>query len=125
MPTPVFYPPLSVLLPLDALPEALGFVKDGVSSLMGDLYFKDLQHARSPLGDAANYSLSVVTARPLEIEVPGTGIFLVLNPLHDTTTPGATSEFPVTLAYEWKILAWVRAFDPATFSFQPGDFFQL
>jgi hypothetical protein len=124
MPAPVFYPPLTSLLPLDALPEALGFAKDGLTSLLDDLYFKDFQHGGSPRGDAAQYALTVVTLKPLEIEVPGTGIFLVLNPGHGTA-PGSVSEFPVTLRYQWPILAWVRAFDPATFSFQPGDFFQL
>jgi hypothetical protein len=38
-----YYPRLSSLLPLDALPEALGFVKDGITSLLSGLYFKDLQ----------------------------------------------------------------------------------
>jgi hypothetical protein len=118
----VYYSPLSSLMPRDALPEALGFVKDGLTSLLDDIYFKDFQHSSSPRGDAAQYSLTIVTLKALEVEIPGTGIFLVLNPSH---TPGGTSEFPITLRWEWGILTWLRAFDPSEFSFAPGDLFQL
>ncbi len=118
----VYYSPLSTLMPRDALPEALGFVKDGIDNLLDDVFFKDFQHSSSSRGDAAQYSLTIVTLKALEVEIPGTGVFLVLNPSH---TPGGTSEFPVTLRWEWPILAFLRAFDPSEFSFSPGDFFQL
>ncbi len=117
---PTFYPRLSTLVPVESLPEELGFVKDGLTDLLDDMYYKDLQYSMSPRGDAAQYSLSLVAKKSLEIEVPGTGIFLVLNPGHS-----GTSEFPITLAYEWGILAWMRAFDLETFSFEPADFYQL
>ncbi len=118
----VYYPKLSLLLPLDALPEALGFVKDGIGNLLTGLYFKDFEQGRSPHGDAANYSLTIVSAKLLEIEVPGTGIFLELNP---GLQAGSTSEFPVTLRYEWGILGWVRQFHLESFAFSPADFYQL
>lgn len=123
MPT-TFYSPLRSIVPVDALPDALGFVKDGLASLLDDVYFKDLQSSKNARGDAANYSLSLVSLKPLEIEIPGTGIFLILNPGLGEA-PGATSEFPVTLSYEWSILAWLRELDLGTFSFTAGDFFQL
>ena len=118
----VYYSPLSTILPTDALPEALGFVKDGLANLLDDVYFKDLQHSESTNGDAAQYDLTIVSLKALEVEIPGTGIFLVLNPDH---VSGSTSEFPITVRYEWPVLAWLRAFDLETFSWQPGDFYQL
>jgi hypothetical protein len=121
MPT-VYYPKLSLLLPLDALPEALGFVKDGIENLLSGLYFRDFEQGRSSRGDAANYSLIIVSSKLLEVEVPGTGIFLELNPGHQ---PGSRSEFPVTLRYEWGILGWVRQFHLESFGFSPADFYQL
>jgi len=118
----VYYSPLSSLVPQESFPEALGFVKDGLIHLLDDVYFKDLQHTESPRGDAAQYALTIVSLKALEVEVPGTGIFLVLNPGHTT---GSTSELPITLRYEWPVLAWINAFDLESFSWQPGDFFQL
>src|SRR5688572_7798624 len=109
----VYYPPISSLLPKESLPEALGFVKDGLTALFDDVYFKDLQSSESSRGDAAQYALTIVSLKALEVEIPGTGIFLVLNPGH---TAGATSEFPITLRYEWPVLAWMRAFDLESFS---------
>jgi len=117
-----YYPRLSSLLPLDALPESLGFVKNGITSLLGGLYYKDLQYSISRRGDAAQYSLTIVRNKSLEIEVPGTGMFLMLNP---GTTSSPHPEFPVTLRYEWGILTFVRAFNPETFSFQPADFYRI
>ncbi|HYR28258.1 MAG TPA: hypothetical protein VEU30_07305, partial [Thermoanaerobaculia bacterium] len=116
----VYYSPLSSLVPQESFPEALGFVKDGLVTLLDDVYFKDLQHSESPRGDAAQYALTIVSLKALEVEIPGTGIFLVLNPGHTTT-----SEFPITLRYEWPVLAWINAFDIESFSWQPGDFYQL
>ena len=120
--TTVYYPPLSSLVPTDALPEALGFVKDGIANLFSGLYFRDLQYSASPRGDVVNYSLTVLSSKPLELEIAGTGFFLELNP--DLQT-GQRSAFPVTLRYEWGILAWLRQFDLQSFSFAPSDFYQL
>ncbi len=122
--TTTFYPQLRSLVPVDALPDELGFVKDGLANLLDDLYFKDLQFSRNARGDAANYSLSLVSRKRLEVEIPGTGIFLMLNPGH-SDVPGSISEFPITLAYEWGILSWFREFDLSTFSFSPTDLYQL
>ncbi len=119
--TAVYYPRLSLLVPTDKLPEALSFVKDGIEKIFDGLYFRDLQYSVSPRGDAANYSLIIVSGKLLDFEVPGTGLFLELNPGHQ----GGRSEFPVTLRYEWGILAWLRQFNFSTFSFSPADFYQL
>ncbi|MBK9450446.1 MAG: hypothetical protein IPN95_13760 [Bacteroidetes bacterium] len=39
----VFYPPLSSIVQLDFLPEQLDFIHTGLSRLLNDLYYKDLQ----------------------------------------------------------------------------------
>ncbi|MDJ0835793.1 MAG: hypothetical protein QNK37_04705 [Acidobacteriota bacterium] len=122
MPT-VFYPPLTDILPVDALPEELGFLKDGVADLLSKVYFKDLQYTRNDRGDSAFYSLSIVSLKRIDIEIPGTEMFLILNPSHDAAV--TTSSFPITLGYEWPVLAYLRNFDLAGFSFKPVDFFDL
>ena len=117
-----FYQPISSIMPVPALPDQLGFVKEGLEDLLADIYYKDLQYSRSAGGDVANYSLSIVSKTLLQFEILGTGISLELNSDCD---PDNGSVFPFTLHYEWGILRWIHDFDLSTFSWEPGAFFQL
>lgn len=119
-----FFPPLTAIMPVDALPNELGFVKTGLTNILSHVYFRDLQSSHNDRGDAAFYSLSIVSLKRLDVEIPGTGIFLILNPGHDPLASGF-SEFPVTLSYRWPILGYVRQFNLETFSFRPADIFDL
>jgi hypothetical protein len=75
MPTPKrFYPTLATVVSTDDLPEVMGFIKDGLSTMLGKIHFKDLQYSKSPKGDAAFYSLSIVSPKRLALEIPSTGI---------------------------------------------------
>lgn len=120
----IYYPKLSNIVSLDALPDQLGFIKDGLNNLLSDIHYGDFQHSRNTRGDVANYSLKIVTFKPLEVEIPGTGIFFVLNPDH-SAVPGSVSSFPISLSYEWKILGIINDFNLSSFSFEPGDLFQI
>lgn len=118
-----YYPRLSSIVSQDDLPEILGFVKDGLQNLFEKLHYKDLQHSKNPSGDSAFYSLSIVSDR-IEIELPGTGIFLVFNP--DLTGSDFTiSTFPITLEYQWKILKYLNSFNIGNFSYDPKEIFEL
>lgn len=123
MPTK-FFPPITSILPVDALPNELGLIKSGLTNILSHVYFRDLQYSRNDRGDSAFYSLSIVSLKRLDIEIPGTGIFLILNPAHDPLLPDI-SEFPISLSYRWPILGYVRQFNLQTFSFGPGDIFDL
>ena len=79
-PTNRYYPRLSSVVSENDIPDILGFIKTGVVNLLDKIYFQDLQYSKSPKGDAAFYGLSIVSPKRLDIEIPGTGIFLVLNP---------------------------------------------
>jgi len=77
MPTPKrFYPTLATVVSTDERPEVLGFIKDGLSTMLGKIHFKDLQYSKSPKGDAAFYSLSIVSPKRLALEIPSTGMAL-------------------------------------------------
>ncbi len=69
-------------------------------------YFKDLQFSKSQKGDSAFYSLSIISFKRLDIEIPGTGIFIILNPSHDPLTSDIT-EFPLTVSYKLEILSYL------------------
>lgn len=121
----VFYPSIVEVLPVSALPNELGFVKAGVTTLLSKIFYKNLQYAVNDRGDTAFYSLSIVSRGRIDIEIPGTGLVLILNPSHDESDVNAISEFPVTVNYEWPILGYLRNFDLSSFSFAPGDLFDL
>ncbi|KAB8156120.1 hypothetical protein EZY14_002570 [Kordia sp. TARA_039_SRF] len=116
-----YYPKLSSVVSTDDIPDILGFIKDGIVYLFDKIHYKDLQYNKSPRGDAAFYSLSIVSQR-LDIELPSTGIYLVLNPDADDAT---ISAFPITVEYEWQILAYLRDFNLDNFSFAPQEFFEI
>lgn len=119
-----YYPALSSVVTHDDIPDILGFIKDGILTLFDKVHYKDLQYSKSAKGDAASYSLSIVSADRLDIELPGTGIFFVLNP--DLTSGDSTiSAFPITIEYQWKILAYLRALNLSDFSFDPQSFFEM
>ena len=126
MPT-TFYPALNSIVDLDVLPEQLSFVKDGADDLLSKLFFKDFQYSKSPRGDAAHYSLKLVSLKRIDVSIPGTGFALVLNP--SVGAPGDPaqfiSEFPITIDWEWPILAYLHAFRTEGFSFDGGAFYDL
>ncbi|HAS39357.1 MAG TPA: hypothetical protein DCS93_02715 [Microscillaceae bacterium] len=123
VPAPRFYPTLASVVDKDQIPDALGFLKDSIDFLLNKVHYKDLQYTKSPNGDSAHYSLSIVSRTRLDIEIPGTGIYLVLNP--DLTGGNVDiSAFPITIAYEWKVLAYLRSFDLSKFDFSPKAFFE-
>lgn len=119
-----YYPALSSVVTLDDFPESLGFIKQGLQSLFSKIHYKDLQYKKSPKGDAAFYSLTIVSQK-LAIELFGSGVSLVINPDETDNGDFNISAFPVTLEYQWKILAYLRSFDLDNFSFTPQEFFEL
>ncbi len=129
MPTPPaiirrYYPTLASVVSLDDFPESLGFLKQAIQSLFDKIHYKDLQYKKSPKGDAAFYSLTIVSKK-LAVELFGSGVSLVLNPDDSNNPDFYTSAFPVTVEYQWKILAYLRQFDLKGFSFTPQEFYEL
>ena len=125
MPATNFYPSLSTLLPVESIPDSLGFIKDGVNTIFGHLYYKDLQVDRSVCGDSACYNLSLITYKRLGIELLGAdGLALVLNPDFEEGV-GNISLFPISLNYNWAILRYIKSFNIKSFDFSPEAFFNL
>jgi hypothetical protein len=119
-----FYPPLSSILSLQDLPEVFDFLREPLTNIFNKVYFKDLQTSKGPKGDSAFYSLTLISYKRIQIEIPGTGIYLLLNPPMHDSSPGVT-EIPVQLHYEWKVLRFARAFNLESFPYDPVSFFGL
>ncbi|WP_294962381.1 hypothetical protein [uncultured Flavobacterium sp.] len=125
MPTPTtqkYYPSLSTVVSLDDFPDALGFIKDGIQQIFDKVYIKDFQASISPRGESGFYGLSIVSKERLQFRIPGTEMFLILNPDH---TDSSISSFPVTVEYQWLILSYLRSFNLQNFSYSPKEFFEL
>ena len=98
--TPVtynYYPSLSDLMKPQDLPDFLSFIKDGLQAVFDKMYYKDYQTSRSITGSSAFYSLDIISRKKLQLELPGTGVFFVLNPDYSDST---ISSFPVTVFWE-------------------------
>ncbi len=117
-----YYPSLSDLMKPQDLPDFLSFIKDGLQAVFDKMYYKDYQTSRSISGSSAFYSLDIVSRKKLQLELPGTGVFFVLNPDYNDST---ISSFPVTVFWEWEIMRYIRYFNLNGFSFSPEDFYNL
>ncbi len=117
-----YYPTLSMVITAEELPDLLGFLKEGLAGLLDNIHYKDLQYSKSIYGDRAYYSLRIVSKNRMDLEIPGTGIFLSLNPDASDTT---ISSFPITVEYEWPILAYLRSFNIDDFSFSAEALYDL
>ncbi|MCK9217943.1 MAG: hypothetical protein M0P77_08535 [Firmicutes bacterium] len=95
-----YYPKLSEIITIEDLPEFLSFVQDGLNAIFDKIHYKNLQYSKSFRGDAAFYSLDIVTRKPIKLALPF-DMALVLNP--DMDGDNNISSFPITIEYEWKI----------------------
>lgn len=117
-----YYPALSGLITLEDLPEILDFIKEGLQEIFDKVYYKDFQSSRNVSGSGAFYSLDIVSRGRLDLEFPGTGIFIILNPDYEDST---ISSFPIQLYWEWEIMRFVRYFNANQFSFSVEGFYDL
>ena len=101
-----FYPSISTILPLSALPDSLKDFETAIENALSDLYYFDLQKHSSPSGDRHFYRLNVFSYNEIGIEIPGTDFAIVLNPELLPGT-GLTSSFPVSLSFELDILRYL------------------
>lgn len=112
----VFYPSISSLLPLEAVPPNLGFIQGVLHDVFDSLYYRDLQIQKSKSGDVGFYQFSLVIYKRLGFEIPGTGgAALVFDP----GLSAQTTEIPIALGYRWEILKYINDFDPSALSELP------
>ena len=120
--TLIYYPAITDIIKPDDLPEFLSFIKTGLTSVLSKVYYKDYYFSKNISGSEAFYSLSIVSKTKLALELPGTGISLVLNPdLQD----GDISSFPITLYWNWEVLRFIKYFKANQFSFSIKDLFDV
>lgn len=119
-----FYPSITTILPLSALPDSLKNFETAVENALKDLYYFDLQKHSTPSGDRRFYRLNIFSYNEVGIEIPGTDFAVVINP---ELVPGAglTSSFPISLTFELDILRYLSLNDITEFSGNPQAYFEL
>lgn len=122
IPAARYYPRLSEIITVDDLPEFLSFVENGLNAIFDKIHYKNLQYSKGYRGDSAFYSLDIVTSERLALPLPF-GLGLVLNP--DLDGDSTISSFPITLEYQWEILAFLKTFSSSSFSFSVKDFYSV
>lgn len=65
-----YYPRLSEIVTIDNMPEFLSFVQNGLNDIFDKIRYKNLQYSKSPHGDAAFYSLDIVTGNTIRMPLP-------------------------------------------------------
>lgn len=116
-----YYPKLSSLITLDSIPSELGFVKNLSQALFNKVYYKDYQTSSSSLGDSAFHSLNIVSKEKIAFDLVY-GLKFILNRDFQNNT---ISSFPVTVQYNWPILAYVSKFNLNNFSFGAEEIFKI
>ena len=116
-----YYPSLKNLITLDSVPDSFDFVKTLAADVFNKIFYKDFQSSVSNNGATAFYSLEIVTREQIGFDL-FLGLRFILN---RTINQNEISSFPVTVAFNWPIIAHLNNFNIQAFSFSPQDFYQL
>ena len=125
MPSTKYYPKLSSVMNTNALPEALNFVEGGIENLLDDIYLKDLQYIKSASGGNISYYTILKIFKAISLDLLGTGFEILLNPPPPNDPYAGSTEIPISINLDIKILEFVQDFSLQTFSEQPDAFFNL
>ncbi|MDT0294835.1 hypothetical protein ACFQ3R_00465 [Mesonia ostreae] len=111
-----FYPNIGTLVSLDDFPEELQFLETGLQNALDKIYYKELQYVQSNDGAQGYYNLVLVTGEQLKLDLFNTGFSIAIN-------PGNAGEtlIPLTLNYNWPVLALISSFNLGGFSYLPAD----
>lgn len=111
-----FYPNIGTLVSIDDFPEELQFLETGLQNALDKIYYKELQYVQSNDGAQGYYNLVLVTGEQLKLDLFNTGFSIVIN-------PGNAGEtlIPLTLNYNWPVLALISSFNLEGFSYLPAD----
>lgn len=116
MPTQSFYPNIGTLVTLDDFPEELQFLENGLQNALDKIYYKELQYVRSNDNSQGYYNIVLVTGQQLKLDLFSTGFSVVVNPGNSGETL-----IPLTLNYNWPVLALISTFNIENFSYLPAE----
>jgi len=119
-----YYPFLSDLITFDQLPDGLSFISDDLNSIFSEIRYQNFIAEHSVNESTGFYQLNIVVFSALQLDVPGTGLVLILNP---DLQSGAVSQsiIPINLNWRWNLLRYINSFDITQFASDGNAFFSL
>ncbi len=120
MPSTHNYLPVTSLLSADDLPEALSFIDGGLDALIPNLFVKEIQFVNTA-GSTRSFYVQLIAFQNIGFTVPGLDLEFSINP---GTLPN-TTEFDLTLQFDWEILRYFDDFEFSRFDGSPQSFFDL
>lgn len=121
----VYYPLLKNVISIDSLPEELSFVRDGIFELIEDVFLREYQIETSAKYNSIGAYVSVLVYKRIDIEIPGTGVFLILNPEIDPEGDVTSSVIPISLQIDKGLLDKIGLTSLSSFSGSPSDYFKF
>ena len=119
-----YHPRLADLIDATVIPGDFGALEglanQGIDFLLGSLRYRDLMIEKSPDGDTAFYSLTVLS-KELSMPVPGLGMEIVF---FNGQTSGFSS-FPISFDWRWPIQRYLSGFQSQGFSHTPEAFIDI
>jgi hypothetical protein len=120
-----YYPQATSLLPPTSLPQALNFIQGGIDTLLDDIFIKDIQFTRSASGDTINYVLILKIYKRIGMDIPGTGMSILLNPPQQGDVDPNSSDIPISIDFQLEILKELPDFSFDSFSASAEGFYDL
>lgn len=118
----ITYPPLKLLLSENDLPDAVAKFTESISSVFDKVYYKEYYFEKSPMGDAASYKLTLLMYDRVALDIPGTGMSLVLNPSYTGGEP--TTDIKVSMDYKLEAVKYAMELSPDSFAASPISYFE-
>lgn len=120
-----YTPPLNQFIAIDFLPEELSFVQDGIDSILENLFVAFFQTSRSQNFNSTNYSAIIRFYKKVTIDIPATGLSLILNPDFNETEADYFSDIPISFSIDIPIKKYFKDFSLENFSGIPQDLYNL
>ena len=120
-----YTPPLNQFIAIDFLPEELSFVQDGIDSILENLFVAFFQTSRSQNFNSTNYSAIIRFYKKVTIDIPATGLSLILNPDFNETEADYFSDIPISFSIDIPINKYFKDFSLENFSGIPQDLYNL
>jgi len=121
---PTYHPRLADLIDATAIPGDLGALEglanQGIDFLLGNLRYSDLIIEKSPEGNTAFYSLTVLS-KELSMPVPGLGMEIIFF----NGQKSGYSSFPISFDWRWPIQRYLSGFESQGFSHAPEAFIDI
>lgn len=122
MSTPKIYAPLSTLLPSSALPDSLGWLKQGLASILDKFFYRDLVVRKTAEGDGASYSFKLLITQDAAFDTGANGVKFAIKA---GSAAGGIVEIPIVFSYEWGILKYVNNLEDYTDFTNPQTYLNI